>query len=258
MENCLKTQLKGSVNNSNLPVFDAFVLKVNNTTQENKVFTVNGSVGDVITIEASESKIQFNQQSAPANKLSFTCTSSNKLVYCYPGEYTVRIKSKYKVKALNLTQYIAIDIDQIGKTNIETFSANYAVSSYTGINTNGDITSLGALTSITSINLIYTAVTGSVEDFVKEQVKNGRSTVGTSEPISFGKTTTTIPLGSKNTDNSTNWYLSWESASKMFIFNNATFASATNIYCYGYSDTEIATKTASGGDWESKTVTKCD
>jgi hypothetical protein len=39
---------------------------------------------------------------------------------------------------------------------------------------------------------------------------------------------------------------------KISLVNN------TKVYCYGYSDTEITTNTATGGIWEGKTVTKYD
>lgn len=47
--------------------------------------------------------------------------------------------------------------------------------------------------------------------------------------------------------------INWD-ATGCFVKNS----SARKIQCYGYSDEEIATKTASGGEWEGYTITKAD
>jgi hypothetical protein len=48
--------------------------------------------------------------------------------------------------------------------------------------------------------------------------------------------------------------ISWESSTKKSLLISGTH----KVLCVGYSDSDIATKTASGGDWEGYTVTKCD
>lgn len=122
----------------------------------------------------------------------------------------------------------------------------------------GNIESWGNLTSIESMGVAelqdYSRCTGSIENFVSAQVSNGRSSVTEANPINCPWLLHWATFGGSKKNVAGYMYLTWESASKIAIFNGGTggIAGTTTVYCKGYTQSEAET------NWPGKIIIRVD
>jgi hypothetical protein len=125
-------------------------------------------------------------------------------------------------------------------------------------NITGTLAEFGPFIHLEYMDIYNANIFGTFESFVQAQCEAGRTSYeGLFSPgfMRHGRS-----FGGQE-DNDYWQYLSWESASKMYIYVGASgtgISATTKVYVKGYTDGEIATKTASGGIWEGKEVVKVD
>ena len=259
--NCLVTELKGVVDNYNLPILNGLLIPF--VTSEHRTITRVGGY----------------DSSHPVKVKGVDC-------WPYNTDGTIRYDNPYEsvgdfavvLKEMGASPYAIIgDIDNIAyfafsNLNSSTllpngvtpedwsFSANVlkycthmkelkmaACSVYTNTEDLELMTSLEYL-SLPSASK-YTNV--DVVTLVKAWIVNGRSASGSiSGQFETGCKFNGVEL--YNYHAYANRTLTWESATKIWL------PAGNNILCVGYSDSEISTRTASGGVWEGKTIVKCD
>jgi hypothetical protein len=121
----------------------------------------------------------------------------------------------------------------------------------------GNVSEFGPFIHLINMDLYDANVSGSFESLVQGQCAAGRTSCESLYSPGFLRKRS---FGNVSGDDSYRQYLSWESASKMCIYAGSVpeIPNATKVYVMGYTDGEIATKTASGGIWEGKEVVKVD
>lgn len=260
-KNCLVTELKGIVNNYNLPIFNGLLIPFI-TSEQRSISRVGG-------YDTSHRVKVKGVGCWPYN-------SDGTTRYDNPafrnGDYALTLKE------MGANPYVIIsDIDNLAyfsfvNLNSNTllpngvtpedwsFSANVlkycknmkkltmaTCSIYTNtedleLMTSLDYLALPSKASYTNVDLVT---------LVKAWIANGRSTSGS---IS-GQFETGCKFNGVNLSNYhayANRTLTWESATKIWL------PAGNNILCVGYTDSEISTRTASGGIWDGKTIVKCD
>lgn len=259
--NCLVTELKGIVDNYNLPILNGLLIPFITSTERN-----------IPRIGGYDSSHPVKVKGVDCWPYNTDGTRRYDNPHLAVGDYAV------KLKEMGASPYVIIsDIDNIayfalvnlnsstllpdGNTPEDwSFSANVlkycknmkklTVASCS-IYTNTE--DLELMTSLEYISLPsaskYTNV--DVVTLVKKWIDNGRSASGSI----LGQFETGCQFNGVNLSRYhayTNRTLTWESATKIWL------PAGNTILCVGYSDSDIATKTASGGAWEGKTVVKCD
>lgn len=250
MENCLKTQLKAVVNNDNLPIFGAVIIKINEIpsgssksrtivlkfTEDTKV-KVKGS-GYIQTSQALLDSDPKTELIIPANLPSYIQSTNI--------DMTLIVENKYN---MSLIQFVntgngntcSINIDEL--QNSEDLYYLEAIKSLCY----GNIKSLKS-TNITQLQVGDSQITGSIEDFVSVQYDAGRTSPNA--PVFIGASLNVITFGS-NTHNVIRAHLLWDSKEKINIhYGDNTFANCTTVLEKGYNATEIKVWTDAG-----KTVT---
>ena len=263
MGNCLKTQLKGIVNNNTLKVFGEIEIEISANTISDyakqqrfvlkaksgetiKVFVKSGN-GHIATSYANLTNDPKTEIIVGTNYEDIWFENINMVLGLTPV-YNIAGFQTYSRQ--NLVANISFNVKDIEfATEVESFDVRYTTT------ISGNIANLGRMTALTSVGLALSGVTGALEDFVSKQVESGKSsnTTGITWPniTRFNET-----LGGLHFE-TVSGLLTWESASKIAVYNANTISGATDVYVKGYSATEIAEKTASGGLWEGKTVTQC-
>lgn len=270
---CLKKELKGTINNSNLPEFETLKIRVKNTNGNKKTINrVLGTAG-VSAVLSIENGSLFSYGSDVAEP-SINFSIGGAFSYIANDNCIIRIKPKYNLTGLKFDKYAIIDnmyqsngtISDDYVFDLEEFKycKNYSTIRFVG-DAKGDIVSaFGGLAVVPSeFTFIAGPLTGDIVELVKSWGEGTAAlTSGTIE--TFQVTSNTTPLyTAKNvqiTFNGTrlsfSGTMSYQRVSsgvyKISLVDN------TRVYCYGYSDGEIATNTAAGGIWEGKTVTKYD
>lgn len=110
----------------------------------------------------------------------------------------------------------------------------------------GELSQLGKLVGLTTINILRSNISGTIEGFVNAQMFNGRSTVSSSSSINLSNVFANVSFYvlNKNAIPSLSNYtcfLTWESASKiiMYLSTDTTFSHYTIVCEYGASQEEI-------------------
>lgn len=185
MENCLKTQLKESVNNDNLNYlgYVTFNLKaLDNATETQskmlfynvtKIEAINGgyfvdSFSDVN--DSTKYKTSFESQEPVANKTIYLVNANGRL----------KVKSDITGLVLNgisePTAHIAnLDIEQLAYCNLSRIRIPFSTF-------RGNIRSLGNISELIGASMFDihdTQITGSVEEYVSKAVDNGNTIIST-------------------------------------------------------------------------------
>lgn len=176
MGNCLVKELKGVVNNPDLPVFGTLVLNTHavesgNYTQERARVTLACAVGQEIVINAFNGVKLFldwvDRDDPTAYKETVTLTGSGEMsyFYCYltNADGKIRISNIYNITVIDNSgggsPWISvpiIDIDALEyMTNLRELNLGFG-------STVGSINSLSKLTELTGINLWQPGITGNI------------------------------------------------------------------------------------------------
>ena len=261
MDKCLVTKLKGIVDNYNLPILNGLLIPFITSTQR-----ISARAGGY-------------DSSHPVKIKGVDC-------WPYNTDGTIRYDNPYEsvgdyaitLKEMGASPYVIIsDIDNLAYFNFTnlngntllpdgttpedwSFSANvlkycthmkdlrmaqctvYINTEDLELMTSLEYLSLPSASKYTNVDLVT---------LVKAWIVNGRSSSGSIN----GQFETGCKFNGVNlyqyhayTDRT----LTWESSTKIWL------PAGNNILCVGYSDSEISTRTASGGIWEGKTIVKCD
>jgi hypothetical protein len=258
--NCLVTELKAVVDNDNLPIFDGFMIPL---VQQDWIFITRFGGYD-----AQHPVIGYTKNCEMYNSdKSIHYPNPNEFVSNY-GFYVGDMQTNPRFYAKNITNlgyftFINLNgsLEPTGKTpegwfldcSILRNCINLKELTLQSCTIKAKTSDFVNMTSLTFLALPSDETMTNVDlvDLVKAWITNGRS--------SSGNISGTFETGCKfngtelyNYHAYTNRTLTWESASKIWL------PAGNKILCVGYSDGEIATKTAAGGEWEGKTAVKCD
>lgn len=276
---CLQTKLKSVVDNDNLEYLNCITFNRKSDISGDTI-GFKAKAGSTITVDIIKGTGAISKErnySDNLQHLEYVITNAGAMNYirCKAGDYIINVSSKNDITYF-YTESASIDIDSLQYVPL-TYLACINTQSRGDIanlvkvnkelnavivkfNTNitGNINSLGGNTSLSEIRLSETSITGSIEGLVAAQMAAGRTTVPDSEPIYIEWTMIQIPLGNKYNTETGNSKLCWNASGQIIVFLGDDFASATKMYVYGYTQSEIDTNVASGGVWYGKTVVKCD
>lgn len=261
MANCLKTQLKSSVQDENLPVFNALTVHIKpGTVDINRRFIIvaqnpakayvvgNGYINTVYENLETEKKKEVTLNNYP----------SVNSIYLSNGTYDVVIENKYGFTRFECGSFMNNVIEGVSSfkylENIVTFSfvngsLSGGIEELSGLtalnslylennNIYGDLSSLGTLINITSLQLFSNNISGLLEEFVRNQINSGRSSVDTSHSINCNHILKYATFGG-NHYNETYCYLVWESINKIAVYAGASgISNCTKVYCKGYTQEE--------------------
>ena len=289
MGNCLKTQLKESVQNENLSKLNELKVSIPSLGSQ-QVMYVKG-----IERVVAYGDGYFSLTNGGEHKTDATIIPSNLTALYIPEgiEFKLGLYSKYELITLsgsslneykttgqyNLSdvkyctelQYLTItgigDIKDLANNTelINLCIGNGAtgdiahLSGCTKLSTfncnesdvYGRIDSISSMIKLNNIGLINTRVTGKVEDFVAAQILATRTTGNINwQGIMKNLSFGNMPAGSGATQYAP-YYLKWESASKIWI-EGVLSPHTNNIWCMGYTQSEAETK------WSGKNIATVD
>jgi hypothetical protein len=256
---CLVTKLKGSVNNSNLKKLGVLRLPIAPTSGAKATFVQHYAGLDpcVVTIYHSDGTVAKTFNSSPSD--------NKKYVYIdLPNGGYAEITNKYNLfgwdeRYGNAVIYLTTDLDKYPSCDEIKYCEHIDT-----VGTRDYWVNYAKLPD--SLNVIFNGAyqLGDVMDFI-----NAMRTKGiTSKTIKCSMRYLLAPdyiaptasfngviIGSSTytTDSNKPDIISWD-ATKAFV----RVANGTLIYCVGYTDEQIVTLTAAGGDWEGATVNKTD
>lgn len=261
MKNCLFSQLTGEVHNNNLPVYDGFIIPL---IQQTSIYLARCAGYD------SSHGVEIYSDDCSLYNVAGIVKYDNPKVFT-EEYYGITIKEMGSSPALlisNISELGYFEFQNLdsssqsqGKTpedwvlDCSVFKNAVHTKSLAmhNLNIKCKTDDFILMTSLETLRLISSSVNVDVDlvTLVKTWIQNGRSTSGSlSGYFESGCKFNGTPLSSYHTY--VNRTLTWESASKIWL------PAGNKILCVGYSDADIATKTASGGVWEGKTVVKCD
>lgn len=280
--NCLVTKLKESVNNDSLEKLGVISIKCANTN--NNVYTPflrlgSNSALSPITATISNGEFYDSGGNAQGNNIDIGVTAAVRNIKT-SQDAIVEIKNKYHLGYFGLEKYT-----QSGANYIATYKQDSGVAEdfvfdieqlqYTSLihligvfDMRGDIVkALKSCSSIEKLQIYCGALTGDIKDIVAVLIENSGNTYGNIPVFGLRKLTSPLFAESENkitfngrpfkTPRDEN-QLIWESASKIYVSQNA--AGYTNIYCSGYTSSEIIANRAGTGslDWQGKIVVDQD
>ena len=280
--NCLVTKLNESVNNDSLEKLGTISIKCVNSN--NNVYTPFIRLGSndnssPITATISNGEFYDSNRNPQGNNINIGVTGATRKIKT-SQDAIVEIKNKYHLGYFGLNKYT-----QSGSNYIATYNQNSGVAEdfvfdieqlqYSSIihlvgayDMKGDIVkALRSCSSIEQLQIYCGALTGDIKDIVAVLIENSGNTSGSIPTFGLRKLTSPLYAESENkitfngrpfkTPRDEN-QLIWESESKIYVSQNA--AGYTNIYCSGYSSSEIIANRAGTGtlDWQGKTVVDQD
>lgn len=258
--NCLVTKLKGIVDNYNLPI-------------------LNGLLIPFITAESRFiNRVGGYDSSHPVKVKGVGC-------WPYNGSGTTRFNNPEELvgdfaitlKEMSANPYVIIsDIDNIAYFSFSNLNSSTQPNGVTPEDWSFSANVLKYCTHMKELRMVTCSINTNTEDLelmtsleylslpskseytnvdlvtlVKAWIANGRSASGSiSGQFETGCKFNGVEL--YNYHAYANRTLTWESSTKIWL------PAGNKILCVGYSDGEIATKTAAGGEWEGKTAVKCD
>lgn len=215
MGNCLVQSLKAIVENENLEILGGFDLKVKYAAGD-KVIGLAKSQGGSVTAKFV----------GDTSTIDIVIPSDGTTCYTSITEDGVlQIRNKYSLKRLQIgylcensintaqLQYCT-DINHLELkggalkgdiSNISNLTQMTALHVSNNTELYGDIKSLGTMTSLVMFSLTNTHISGTIESFVKESVKNGRSTGN----ISFSWNLGDVTFNGNTVDGTASSSLSW-------------------------------------------------
>ena len=252
MNNCLVTKLSGNVDANNFPVYGEIVFTVAPTTisdaNKQQRFSIAAATGKSITVSVkSGTGVLATSAANLVNdpKQSITVSGVVTSIYFSNAAMEIAITSKYDIEAIEfyatsgVAPALSFDLSDLSYlTKLETLKVRYV----TGIG--GTLEDLARLTSLNSVGFMDTHVSGTIEGFVAAQIGNGRATETTG--IVWQNITRTNETFGGNHYTTVTGLLTWDSASKITIYNASTKESATTVYAKGATAGEISAWESAG------------
>lgn len=181
---CLKTKLKGVVNNDTLPKWGVLEFTVTTAMafnyrnfQDSKVIALDGGHFKA-TVDGVVVGTYLNEVSVPANKWTI-------IEFSGTMPYRAQITEKYSLDSFEPQNACTVDVTQfeyctqmrrvdgtlsnIDNGDISSFAKCVSLESFgfAGSNIKGSLDSLGALTNLTNLNLTYTQVEGNLSNIAR-------------------------------------------------------------------------------------------
>lgn len=240
MKKCLVTKLKSVVTNDNLEKLGCITLSVAQTSERVLINSFKASdQSSPVVFTLSNGTFYSYGGANLGNNISVT---SQVAVYFTAGaNCKLEIENYYNLERFEYYgEYISGNSKKFEwAKDIIIFSAYLT----------GNLKDLGGLTSLTMFITGNTEFSGDYKDLALAQITAGRST-GT---IRIGDIANLLTLNG-GVVYGTKVDFVWESSTKMFTKG----VDSQHISCIGYSDAEIAERTASSGDWEGYQINKRD
>lgn len=254
METTLLSQLKGTAHNDNLVIYDNFEINVKGNVNWGAAiacsFDSNATVQMSVVKESTDANASFSNteitKSRNAANSQSVIDNPAPMGFKSNGECVIRFSNASKITGIRCyINNIVPNFDWLlNLNNIKDLSIadGEKMESFA-------ITKLCPLTQLRYFTIVYNTqkIVGKIEDLIKGMVVYGRAQESTGLTFKSG---TSISYGNHNFAEAFTGVLKWENANKSYYES----ISDNLLYCMGYTSTEIATKTASGGVWYGKTV----
>ena len=275
--NCLVTKLKGTVDNPNLPVYGAFYIEhivSSDTADDVNVF---GNNGDQLTVKSDEITEVFDYNNV-AHSLPWTMG-----IFAQASNYSQTLKVKQKGKLYFTSKYDVNGIffpnhnfkflgtlKDIALKNNQP-SNNYFIKILDSQEVTGDISDLinegsinhlttldlqgclkvtgtasdlGKFVNATELSVLYTKITGNIEDIVASQIAGGVSSRNASNALYSNACLGQFEFGGVKHTGPKFGYgrITWESSSKIAVYSGGlSLAACTTVVCKGYTQAEAET-----------------
>lgn len=277
MENCLVTKLKGEVR-ANLPFYDGIRFVYTAETLENAVCVCNTSAAQPIHIKTYNSNYEFIADilcAKSGNTSLGSLLGSGSMGCIYPASNITRLS--FNIAGTNIPTSFCVNVKDLGNYkqmrevrldrnvsqvgDIAEFSGMENLEilwlSETGIS--GKIDDLHGLKSLTNIRILErNDVAGDFAVFVQNMREcegrgSGSISLGQGFMLTYAYKRKRWTYNGKliNPSKSEPGSLVWD-ATKSYL------KKGIEVFCLGYTNSEIETNTASGGIWEGATVVSCD
>lgn len=272
--NCVIRKLGVTVDNDNLPKLGVIRFEIPEGNNNRTISIQTGSSKTITLKSVNNRPFTVSGVSYTEKELSYSPT-----ITLDSGHYVFEVSNKYNIVVFNIHQtFYAYNVDLedfiycplVSITNISNKGNISVLKDITTlkeimfygsqvIGVIGDISVLGKLNQLSRLNVHASGITGTVEDFVAAQYDEGeRHSCLTGIQLS-ASLQRNITFKGRNNPTFENNILTWESKTKIAVYAGAqTIADCTKVFVSGYTAEEIAEKTASGGDWEDKTVINVD
>lgn len=195
MENCLKTQLKGEVQNSNLPIFNKIVLHVLSTLDLPQPVIILKTLSTPITLTTETPHLHVTSPSAEALDTVIIPANVTCYIYLDKADYDIVMSDKYvDINSVSTSRSAKVNINDFkykkfsvlncantrSVGDISAFANNNLLTSlelqYNG-SIIGDISSLSSLTLLTTLNLKDTLVGGEINTLAAALAPNRGSDI---------------------------------------------------------------------------------
>jgi len=248
MGNCLKTQLKGNVNNNDLVPIGSILIKIKGLKSDNRLLSIR-TLSEEISITSIGgryiSSVNGEELTNPTDNIVIPAYSSDVTIYGVNGEYNLLINGRYKEN-----HTINFYCDAI--INIEDFvwTSRRIVFGIQNITVNGDFAKMGKLAGDLVVYANGSTLSGKVEDFVKVASDSGYPSGRIiayiyNTDITFGILSGITALA-----------INWESVNRIYCTSSEDLASSTLIYTSGYTPEEIVANQTGTGElnWVNKVI----
>jgi hypothetical protein len=266
MGNCLKTKLKGVVNNNNLPFLGCVIFRYTKQTNPSSVSYLRfGNHNKDITVKCLEGNYIYANQSATgaatdevvanAGVQTYVSLANEDLTLIVDFKYTDFSALIFLVKGLGWD----FNIDDLAYSHITYFDVADYSTKRTGIigdiknlidvpityldiaNTNisGDIINLAKNRTLGNFGIQNTNINGAIESYVNEKVSQGVSE-NTAYTTTRGLLNCCTLNGDSYTPGTVNQFLGWSSnGSKIVVkYGSSSLDGCTGAYVKGYTKAE--------------------